>query len=504
MEKKVRTSRQSDANQFSFDDISLISIFRDVVKRLLLIALSAIVFAGGFYILKTETFKPQYRSEATFLVSTRDGSYDAYSNLTTTVQLNQVFKMILDSNALKEAVKEDLGLFELNAEITANVVEETNLLVLSVTASTPADSYEILRSVIRNYPIFSDEVMGNAVLDVFDAPSVPTEPQNSSGAFKWALIGFVLGAFVMTAAVIFLSYLKDTVKNERQVEKKLDTKLFGTIPHERKRKRTGLLVSDITSSFGFREAYNKLRSKIERESLRKGYKVFAVSSALENEGKTTVAANLALVLAKKDYRVLLADFDLRNPAVARIYELAVDQGKDFADFFREENATRKIEDYIIKNKKHGIDFLVSQKGVGDVNRVLRKGALSSVINSLKNNYDFVIIDTPPIAFVSDIDDVASASDASIIVVREDCAKTMMINDSIDALTRTETPLLGAVLNDSLGSSDASGYGYAYYGGYGRYSGYGKYGKYGKYGRYAGKSDNSKSGASSGKEGADER
>ena len=129
---------------------------------------------------------------------------------------------------------------------------------------------------------------------------------------------------------------------------------------------------------------------------------------------------------------------------------------------------------------------------------MRKGALSSVINSLKNNYDFVIIDTPPIALVSDIDDVASASDASIIVVREDCAKTMMINDSIDALTRTETPLLGAVLNDSLGSSDASGYGYAYYGGYGRYSGYGKYG------RYAGKSDNSKSSTSSGKEGADER
>ena len=89
----------------------------------------------------------------------------------------------------------------------------------------------------------------------------------------------------MAAAVILLSYFKDTVKNERQVEKKLDTKLYAVIPHEKKRKRKALLVTDLTSSFGFREAYNKLRSRVEREYARKGFKVFAISSPLENEGK---------------------------------------------------------------------------------------------------------------------------------------------------------------------------------------------------------------------------
>lgn len=486
MEKTLNSPQQS-ANQINLDDLSFASILRDICRNFLLIVLSAIVFAGGFYIAKNESFKPQYKSEATFLVSTRDGSFDAYSNLSTTIQLNQVFKMILDSNALKEAVKADLGLTELDATITASNVEETNLLVLSVTASTPSDSYKILCSVIKNYPIFSDEVMGNAVMDVFDAPSIPTKPINSVGGFKAAFLGFLLGGILMVAAVIVLSYLRDSVKNERQVERKLDTKLFGIIPHEKKRRRKGLLVSDITSSFGFREAYNKLRSRIEREYSRKGYKVFAVSSTDENEGKTTVVANIALSLAKKQYKVLVADFDLRNPAVAKIFELEVGK-KEFTQAFDEEK-TDDIEKYIISDRKTGIDFLASSRNIDNINRVLRRGVLPNIIKRVKNNYDYVIIDTPPVAFVSDIDDIASTSDASILIVREDYSKTMAINDSIDAMTRTGTPLLGAVLNNCMVTSQ--GLGYAYYGGYGKYSGYSKYGKY------------SKAEGSSGKEGKNE-
>lgn len=499
MEKKISSSQQLADNRFSLDDISVTSIIRDVVKRIFLIILSAVVFATGFFIFKTETFKPIYTSETTFLVSTKDGSYDAYSNLTTTVQLNQVFKMILDSNALNEAVKEDLGLTDLDAVISAKVVEETNLLVLSVSASTPKDSYEILCSVIRNYPTFSDEVMGNAVLDVFDAPSVPTHADNSSGAVKWAIIGFMVGAVLMLALIVVLSFLKDTVKNERQVEKKLDTKLYVTVPHEKRRKRVGLLISDATSSFPFQEAYNKLRAKIEREAKHKGYKAFAVSSSLENEGKTTVTANLALSLAKKGYRILVADFDLRNPAVAKIFELSVPDDKQLSDYFMQDDRNVSIDNYILKNDKLGIDFLVSNNGVADVNKALRRSSLTSVVENLKSMYDMIIIDTPPIALVSDIDDVAAASDATLIVVREDEARTMVVNDSIDALTRTETPLLGAVFNDSASASNPASYGYAYYGGYNKYSGYGRYGKYGKYGKYAGAG---KSSGSSRKEGTD--
>ena len=99
MEKTLRNPRQA-GSQIGLEDISLTSILRDLLRNILLIALSALIFAGGFYIVKNETFKPQYKSEATFLVSTRDGSFDAYSNLSTTIQLNQVFKMILDSDAL--------------------------------------------------------------------------------------------------------------------------------------------------------------------------------------------------------------------------------------------------------------------------------------------------------------------------------------------------------------------------------------------------------------------
>lgn len=475
-------------NGFQLDDISIKSIARDVWRRILLVVLAVVVFAGGFYIFKCETYKPQYTSNTTFLVSTRDSSNDAYSNLNTTVQLNQVFKMILDSSALQESVKRDLGLNVLDATITASVVEETNLLVLTVTAGSPLESYKILNSVIDNYPTYSSEVMGNAVMDVFDPPSVPTKPNNSVGGFSAGIMGAMVGAALSLAIIVVLSFLKDTVKNERQVEDKLDTKLYATIPHEKRRKRAGLLVSDVLCSFGFEEAYNKLRSSLEREQRKHGYKCFAIASALENEGKTTVAANLAIVLARQGYKVLLIDFDLRRPAVKMIFEQDIDEDKEFSEYFANVDDSN-VKDYIIHNKKNKLDLIVSSKSVNNINRALKRSSLNNVVNSLRDDYDYIIVDTPPIALVSDIDDVISSVDASLVVVREDSAKAMIINDSIDILTRTDKPLLGAVLNDSVGSVASSSYGYAYYGryssyGYGRYGRYGKYGKYGKYNKYA--------------------
>lgn len=492
MEKKPRTSQQSatKSQNMMFDDISLRSIMRDILKNFFLVVLCAVVFASSFYAFKTETFKPEYTSKATFLVSTKNGSYDAYSNLTTTLQLNQVFKMILDSNALAEAIKDDLGLVELDATINANIVPETNLLVLSVNANTPKDSYDILQSVIKCYPTFSNEVMGDAVLDVFDAPSVPTKANNTSGAFKYAFLGFLLGTAIMLAAVVLLSFLKDTVKTENQLERKIDTKHYGTIPHEKRRKRKGLLITDVISSFSYDEAYNRIRSRIERESSINGYKAIAISSALENEGKTTVSANLSIVLARKGYKVLLVDLDLHNPSIHKIMETPVEKQKDIANFFSMENH-KQLDEYIITSKSSGVDLLISQTGVDDISRAFRRSSLSSEVKKLKDRYDFVIIDTPPIALVSDIDDVAKSCDASLIVVREDAAKAIVINDSIDALTRTKTPLLGAILNDSLDKASLGGNGYAYYGRYGEYAHYrrhGRYGKYGHYGRYGKNTD----------------
>lgn len=491
-EKKQPTSKSAKSTEFNLEDISIKSIIRDVLRRILLIVLAMIVMASAFYIYTCESYKPQYTSSTTFLVSTRDGSYDAYSNLNTTVQLNQVFKMILDSSALQEAVKKDLGLNVLDATINASVVEETNLLVLSVTAGTPRDSYDILCSVVENYPTFSSEVMGNAVMDVFDAPSVPTRANNSNGAFRRAIMGALFGAVLSFALVVALSFLKDTVKNEHQLEDKLDTRLFGTVPHENRRKRAGLLVSDVTSSFAFEEAYNKLRSRIEREKRNHGYKAFAISSSLENEGKTTVASNIAIVLARQNYKVLIVDFDFRRPALYRIFEQKIDDDKNFSNYFAKDNE-KSILDFVVYNKKNKIDMLLATSEIENINRALKRSMLSDIITELKQSYDYIIIDTPPVALVSDVDDVIGASDASLLVVREDEAKAMIINDSIDLLIRTEKPLIGAILNDSLGTSTT--YGYAYSGQYGKgyrygYGRYGRYGKYGKYGKYSASSRHS--------------
>ena len=139
------------------------------------------------------------------------------------------------------------------------------------------------------------------------------------------------------------SYMKNTIKQENEIEKKLDARSLGAISYEWKyktirdifrRKKKAILVDDPVASFRFVESYKKLAAKVEYRMAKNEQKVLVVTSVSENEGKSTVAANLAITLAEQSKRVLLVDGDIRRPSQFLIFGMEPKEENELGEYLR--------------------------------------------------------------------------------------------------------------------------------------------------------------------------
>lgn len=313
----MESNNRNDMPAFMDTDLDPYTLVHDIVSNWWVIILGAIAGALLTYVVVSSRYVPEYTTQATFVVASR-GDANAYSNLSSANTMAKTFEKILKSNIMEKKICEKLKVEELDADIHAKVLEGTNMLVLSVTADTPKDSIDIIRTVMDNYSSVSLYTVGSAVMDVLEEPKVPYTPDNPLDAGGQAKKGgLVAGALVLILLGMF-SYMKNTIKQENEIEKKLDARSLGAISYEWKyktirdifrRKKKAILVDDPVASFRFVESYKKLAAKVEYRMAKNEQKVLVVTSVSENEGKSTVAANLAITLAEQSKRVLLVEGD---------------------------------------------------------------------------------------------------------------------------------------------------------------------------------------------------
>lgn len=456
--------------------VDVISIGKDLFRQwwvILLLSLAVSMFANVWTNVR---YKPEYTSTTTFVVTTKGMNTNIYQNLTSAQELANSFSQILDSNVLKKKVAEDLGMETFAARTSVNILPETNLIELRVTADSAMEAYNVMHSIMENYNSVSDYVIENVILEVIQQPEIPMAPSNPLNVKGVMKKSFLAALLLLTACFALLSYMKDTVKNEREVSEKLVTSLLGTIYHERKAKSLqglkkakdmSLLISNPMLSFRFVEANRMTASKIRNRMNRKGYKVLLVTSVGENEGKSTVAANLAYAMAQSGSNVLLMDCDFRKPAQYKIFDA-------------EEEAVNLPE--ILENRKGSSDILRKQKDVKlytifnrvpttSLEKLLENGTLEKMLEFLREKMDYIILDSSPMALVADTEELAHMADATVLVVRQDMVLAKDINDVVDTLNKTKGKVMGCIFNDVVTGFTETGSRYGGYYGYG-----GEYGK----------------------------
>lgn len=469
------------------------SIIKDVVRNIWIVVLAALMGLMGIFIASHSVYKPEYTSSAMLVVNVGSSS-GSYSNYSVSGEVANVLSNLFAESAMKNKAAEFAGKDSFNGRISASVVESTNFIEVSVSSDNPQNSYELLSAVLEVYPEITGSVFENAKLSVLRLPSMPQTPSNSISYENKGLVvmGCVTVAFF---AIVALSITRDTVKNEDAFGDKIDAKLVGVVFHENKhyslkeklkKKKKGLLIgTNAFISLHFTESFNKIAAKAEHSHNIRGSKVFAVTSVHENEGKSTCAANIAVALANRGHRVVLVDFDGKKPALYKIF------GQKYNEFSELGNLLGQaisFEDFKLKKSKKAPLFLaVNTKSYGDYHKWFENGIAERFIEALKNNADYIVIDTPPYSADAAVTSIMSFADEALLVVRTDCVATPVINDAVSVISTVSKSFMGCILNDVypkftpffFSGNDQS----VQYGSYGRYGKYGKYGKYGNYGNY---------------------
>ena len=367
---------------------------------------------------------------------------------------------------------QDMGVSSLPSSIEVINVEGTNLLTIRVTSGDPDFSYRTLLSIIRNYPKVAEYVVGYTVMEIVDDSGVPQDSGRTvavrGNALKGAAVGFALGM----AVVVMHMLMYRTIRTSKDVKSFSNIDHLGTLPIYKKKKRKNVASSinilEHNVQQDYLESIRLIRTRVMRKLEESGHKVLMVTSSVPGEGKSTVAANLAISLAGKNKRVILVDCDLRNPSLQEVFRVDSDR-PGISDVLA---GTVKLSEAVISYENYGIQLAVlfgSPERPTSHSEVLGSVKMGEIIERLKKVADIVILDTPPSAMLVDAALVSKYADEAIYVIMADYARKSVVVDGMQELKNTGTEIGGFILNG--GKESSGGYGSHYYGYKSHYYGY---------------------------------
>ena len=428
------------------------TVLRDVLKnwwRILLVSMALSLFT---YIFLAERYSKTYTVKATYIVSVKD-AFSSSQNLSAAVDTAAQFTQIINSSVMKNTVMDDLGIDYFDGTVSATVIEETNLLNLSVTSSTPKMAFSILSSIMKNYKSITQYVVGDYIMEVLQEATIPTGPDvvfNPMPKMIKVFAGCIILLCFLNACI---SYFRDTIRSREDVEGKLDAKLLGVINHEKKYKsivskfkknRSNMLINNPTSSFLYTENIRKAQNKIKNRMDRHNGKILLVTSVMENEGKSTVAANIALAMSEESEKVLLIDCDFRKPALYKIFDKEADKVYNLGDVLAGNGEKGDLIE-----KVSGNDLFVAFNTIVYQNstELITNGKLAELFEYLREKMDYIVIDSSPMGMVADSEEIANYADDSVLIVKQHYMEAKYINDKIAALNECKAKFLGCILNN---------------------------------------------------------
>jgi len=419
----------------------------------------------AFFEIKTVFFfQTVYSSQAVLVVYTEDqDNIFAFSD--DNDGMFSTFQNLICGNMMQDVVKKDLELDSLNAQISLTQLPDTNLVELKVTSDNAEFSNQVTNCILNNYKQVTDMVISDVEISVIDTPSVATGPDAYPNYLYEGIKGLGIAAVINFMIVLILTVFRQTIIESEDVKNILHLNNLTKIPYignnqKRKQKNFNLLLSNPRIQYTFRHSFHDIRLRLEQEKNKNQCQVFMVASVLPNEGKSTVATNTAISLAQKGYHVVLVDLDLRNPSIFKILKDSHISG-NIADYLKGRFC---LEEVVNQYQDLPLDVIYGVKPNDDATELLLKKDFKDFIQKLREKYDYVILDVPPLYMLEDAMIVSRHCDSSLIVIKQDYVNVNEILDTLEELHSHLPHIAGTVINQarpSLFHKDEQHYGYGY-------------------------------------------
>jgi capsular exopolysaccharide synthesis family protein len=281
--------------------------------------------------------------------------------------------------------------------------------------------------------------------------------RHSSPNIVMNLAAGLFGGLAVGAGLIFLvAFLDDRVKSAFDIEGTVGLPMLGVIPRIKKldsNSKAQAVASNVDRHVT--ETFRSIHSALKLSDESKNAKIIVTTSTVPGEGKSFVSSNLALTFANHGEKTLLLDGDLRLPNVARSLQLENDYG--LLDYVEKDVG---LDEVLIKEVYPNLDVLPSGGKSKNPTQVLNGAKFEAMLADLRDRYDRIVIDSPPLAAVSDALNLLPLADGVIYVIKFNTVKRKTAVVNVRRLWESNTPVFGAILNNI--TSSLSNYYYSSY------------------------------------------
>lgn len=457
-------------------EFSLKEILQILIKRFVLITICTFAGACIFFGISKYVIKPSYQSFVKMYVSASQSEVTSSADLN---ELNYAQKVVttyisfLQTNVFYNEVLNDCKLNYTKEQImsmtTIESVNDTEIFKINITSTNPNDAYKIIQSMQNIAPILISSIKPDAVISVVDPGFLPKKPY-SPNVMKNTLTGGLFGFVLSVMLSLLIEILDIKVKSSEDVEKKYQVPILGEIPDfdSNKTIRIKMLqrlfdkdkkllksetILNKNSQFMITEAYKMCRSNLNFTLRFDGCKKIAVTSATPQEGKSTTVANIGISIAQTGAKVLLMDCDLRKGTLHRLFNIKMRPG--VSDALSGLNDAQSV---ICKTAYENLFVIPIGTVPPNPSELLSSVQMEELLMKLNNQYDYIIIDTPPVKVVSDALNLVKMVDGLLLVVRESTTTHPNISAVLTKLGFLKANVLGFVLNGmSMNSKEKSKY-----------------------------------------------
>jgi capsular exopolysaccharide synthesis family protein len=266
------------------------------------------------------------------------------------------------------------------------------------------------------------------------------------------IVGLILGVFL----AFFRAFFNDKIESQEDIEKATTVPIVANIPHISGDANEIVVLKSTKSMVA--ESFRALRTNLQFMAKDNSSQVIALTSTISGEGKTTIAVNLAAIFSLTGKKVVILNIDMRKPTLHNKFKLTNARG--VSTYLIAKNS---LEEVIQHSNYENLDVITSGPIPPNPSELIDSKKFKELIENLKNIYDVIVLDTPPIGLVTDARVVLELADSSLYIIRVNYSKKEFINN-VNNLQKYNIKGLGIVINGIKASKKGYGYGngYGYY------------------------------------------
>lgn len=438
----------------TFDIDRLIYAFKKKIWFVLL----ATIIAGGCGYLKTTKMHETYTAKVKIFSGKTEQITDEYSKgeLSEYSSLMNTYIQLIKTNEFMGKVSKKAGLKmppeQLINGVQFGVTEGVPILEISYTSTEPDASKKIVTTIADEFSSGVGEIILGVHTKVIDEVNVITNYPNK----KNVIIFYLAFGILSSLGIIFiLDYLDSTIKDKSDLEKRFKAPVIGELPFNNKKSKENEIIIKTNFKNITSESYRKLRTSFEYSSIDKDIKTLVITSSESGEGKSTVCCNFAYVMSQSEKKVLIIDCDLRRPSIHR--KLKISNNEGLTNYLIGKSNLKNIINNVCKN----LDVITAGEMPPSPADVLGSNKMQEFIREIEEDYDLIILDTPPVRAVTDGQVLAGKVDGTLFLVRAEKTKLDSINKGYKELEKVNANVIGIVINgESVDRKDAYYYGYS--------------------------------------------